>query len=72
MNPADLKELMAKAKQAQSKMAELQRSLATRRVEGSAGGGMAPAGAALPRVVGHRWAVIPLLHFHFYFFLTAI
>ena len=40
MNPSDLEELMAKAKQAQAKMAELQRELAMRRVEGSAGGGM--------------------------------
>jgi len=43
MNPSDLKELMAKAKQAQAKMAELQRELAMRRVEGSAGGGMVTA-----------------------------
>ncbi len=43
MNPSELKELMAKAKQAQAKMAELQRELATRRVEGSAGGGMVTA-----------------------------
>lgn len=43
MNPADLKELMDKAKQAQAKMAELQRELAMRRVEGSAGGGMVTA-----------------------------
>ncbi len=43
MNPSDLEELMAKAKQAQAKMAELQRELAMRRVEGSAGGGMVTA-----------------------------
>ena len=43
MNPSDLKELLAKAKQAQTKMAELQRELALRRVEGSAGGGMVTA-----------------------------
>jgi DNA-binding YbaB/EbfC family protein len=43
MNPSDLKELMAKAQQAQAKMAELQRELAVRRVEGSAGGGMVTA-----------------------------
>ena len=43
MNPSDLEELMAKAKQAQTKMAELQRELAMRRVEGSAGGGMVTA-----------------------------
>jgi hypothetical protein len=40
MNPADLEGLMAKAKEAQTRMAELQRELALRRVEGSAGGGM--------------------------------
>lgn len=43
MNPGDLKELMAKAKQAQAKMAELQRELAMRRVEATAGGGMVTA-----------------------------
>jgi DNA-binding YbaB/EbfC family protein len=43
MNPSDLKELMVKAKQAQAKMAEIQRELAVRRVEGSAGGGMVTA-----------------------------
>ena len=43
MNPSDLEELMAKAKQAQARMAELQRELAMRRVEGSAGGGMVTA-----------------------------
>ena len=40
MNPADLTELVSRAREAQSKLAELQRELATRRVEGSAGGGM--------------------------------
>ncbi len=40
MNPADLSELMSKAREAQSKLAELQRELAMRRVEASAGGGM--------------------------------
>ncbi len=40
MNPADLSELMSKAREAQTKLAELQRELAMRRVEGSAGGGM--------------------------------
>ena len=40
MNPADLEQLMARAKEAQARMAELQRELALRRVEGSAGGGM--------------------------------
>ncbi len=43
MNPADLGPLMAKAKEAQAKMAELQRELALRRVDGSAGGGMVTA-----------------------------
>jgi len=36
----DLNEWMAKAKEAQAKIAELQRQLAARRVEGTAGGGM--------------------------------
>jgi DNA-binding YbaB/EbfC family protein len=36
----DLSELMAKAQEAQTKLAALQRDLATRRIEGSAGGGM--------------------------------
>jgi DNA-binding YbaB/EbfC family protein len=36
----DIAELMAKAQEAQAKLAELQRTLATRRVEGTAGGGM--------------------------------
>jgi DNA-binding YbaB/EbfC family protein len=36
----DLAELIAKAQEAQTKLAELQRQLAARRVEGSAGGGM--------------------------------
>ncbi len=40
MNPADLTELVSRAREAQSKLAELQRELATRRVEASAGGGM--------------------------------
>jgi DNA-binding YbaB/EbfC family protein len=43
LNPFDLKKLIAKAKQAQTKMAELQRELATRQAEGSAGGGMVTA-----------------------------
>jgi DNA-binding YbaB/EbfC family protein len=43
MNPAELKELIAKAQQAQARMAELQRELAMRRVEGAAGGGMVTA-----------------------------
>jgi DNA-binding YbaB/EbfC family protein len=37
---ADLAQLFAKAQEAQAKLAELQRQLAARRVEGSAGGGM--------------------------------
>ena len=36
----DLKDLLAKAQEAQTKLASLQRELAARRVEGSAGGGM--------------------------------
>src|SRR5262249_41792363 len=36
----DLAELMAKAQEAQAKLAALQRQLAARRIEGSAGGGM--------------------------------
>ena len=43
MNPADLTQLMSRAKEAQAKLAELQRELALRRVEGSAGGGMVTA-----------------------------
>ena len=40
MTPPDLGELMEKAKQMQSRLAELQRELAVRRFEGDAGGGM--------------------------------
>jgi DNA-binding YbaB/EbfC family protein len=36
----DIQELMAKAQEAQQKLATLQRELAARRIEGSAGGGM--------------------------------
>ena len=43
MNPSDLGSLMAKAKEVQSQLVELQRELATRRVEGAAGGGMVTA-----------------------------
>jgi DNA-binding YbaB/EbfC family protein len=43
MNPAQLDQLMARAKEAQAKMAALQRELALRRVEGTAGGGMVKA-----------------------------
>ncbi|MEM7409040.1 MAG: YbaB/EbfC family nucleoid-associated protein [Myxococcota bacterium] len=37
---ADLGDLMARAQEAQAKLQELQRELATRRIEGTAGGGM--------------------------------
>ena len=37
---ADLAQLLAKAQEAQTKLAELQHKLAARRIEGSAGGGM--------------------------------
>lgn len=37
---ADLSELFAKAREAQTRLQALQRELASRRVEGSAGGGM--------------------------------
>ena len=40
MTPPDLNELMAKAKEVQDRIAEVQRDLARRRVEGSSGGGM--------------------------------
>ena len=43
MNPQDLEQLMGRAQAAQSKLAELQRELALRRIEGSAGGGMVTA-----------------------------
>jgi DNA-binding YbaB/EbfC family protein len=43
VTPADLGELMEKAKQVQSRLAELQRELAVRRFEGDAGGGMVKA-----------------------------
>jgi hypothetical protein len=43
MKPEDLQQLMSRAQEAQSKMAELQRELALRKVEGSAGGGMVTA-----------------------------
>lgn len=42
-NAPDLSQLLAKAQQIQSKMGQLQRELATRRFEGSAGGGMVTA-----------------------------
>jgi len=40
MSQPNLNELLAKAQQAQAKLASLQQSLARRSVEGSAGGGM--------------------------------
>ena len=46
MSPPDLGELMAKAKEVQERLAEVQRDLARRRVEGSAGGGMVTAVAS--------------------------
>ena len=46
MSPPDLSELMAKAKEVQERIAEVQRGLAARRVEGSSGGGMVVAVAS--------------------------
>jgi DNA-binding YbaB/EbfC family protein len=46
MNPPNLDELFEKAREAQTKLQELQRDLALRRVEGSAGGGMVTAVAS--------------------------
>ena len=46
MSPPDLNELMAQARQVQERLAEVQRDLARRRVEGSAGGGMVTAVAS--------------------------
>jgi DNA-binding YbaB/EbfC family protein len=43
VKPEDLQQLMSRAQEAQSKMADLQRELALRKVEGSAGGGMVKA-----------------------------
>jgi DNA-binding YbaB/EbfC family protein len=43
VKPGDIQELMARAQEAQSRVAELQRQLAARSVEGSAGGGMVKA-----------------------------
>lgn len=40
MNQLDLGQLMAKAKEAQARLSELQRELAQRRVEANSGGGM--------------------------------
>ena len=43
MNPKDRGELFEKAQEMQSRLADLQRDLATRRYEGAAGGGMVTA-----------------------------
>ena len=43
MNPEELGKLMARAQEAQARLAEIQRELALRTVEGSAGGGMVTA-----------------------------
>jgi DNA-binding YbaB/EbfC family protein len=43
VNPEDMNQLMERAKQMQSRLADLQRELAARRFEGSAGGGMVTA-----------------------------
>ena len=43
MSPPDFKDLLSKAQQMQGKLADLQRELAAKRFEGSAGGGMVTA-----------------------------
>jgi len=43
MNPPDMREMLEKAQQMQAKVAQLQRELAVRNFEGSAGGGMVTA-----------------------------
>lgn len=43
MNPTDMREMMAKAQEMQTRLAAAQRDLAQRRVEASAGGGMVTA-----------------------------
>ncbi len=43
MSQLDLDQLLARAKEMQTRLAEVQRDLAQRRVEGSAGGGMVTA-----------------------------
>jgi len=43
LNPEEIGNLMAKAREAQAKLAELQQELALRTIEGSAGGGMVTA-----------------------------
>jgi hypothetical protein len=45
-SPPDLSQILAQAQQIQAKMGELQRQLAARRFEGSAGGGMVTAVAS--------------------------
>ncbi len=45
-SPPDLSQILAKAQQIQAKMGQLQQQLATRRFEGSAGGGMVTAVAS--------------------------
>lgn len=40
MNPDDIKDMMQRAQEMQSRMGDLQKELATRRFEASAGGGM--------------------------------
>ena len=46
MSPPSITDLLQKAQQMQGKLADLQRDLATRRYEGSAGGGMVTAVAS--------------------------
>jgi DNA-binding YbaB/EbfC family protein len=43
VSPPDLKDLLSKAQQMQGRLADLQRQLAAKRFEGSAGGGMVTA-----------------------------
>ncbi len=43
MSPPDLADILSKAQEMQGRLAEIQRELATRRFEGSAGGGMVTA-----------------------------
>jgi len=43
VNPEDLQKLMGQAQAAQAKLADVQKQLAAKRVEGSAGGGMVKA-----------------------------
>lgn len=43
MTPPDIKDLLSKAQEMQGRLAELQRELAAKRFEGSAGGGMVTA-----------------------------